>query len=62
MKSTESEDWKITQNQTPIRLVIRNREGIKTNHRIRYQNKEYIIESVVNNNGRSEILFVIITE
>ena len=51
-------------NETPIRFMIRYREGIKKKNNVKYQNKIYNIKSVTNDNGRNETLtiFAVSTE
>ncbi|WP_217971956.1 phage head closure protein [Staphylococcus xylosus] len=51
-------------NETPIRFMIRYREGITSKNNVKYQNKTYNIKSVTNDNGRNETLtiFAVSTE
>lgn len=48
-------------NKNPIRFIIRYREGIKNHHKVKYQGKEYNIESIANDNGMNRTLTIFAT-
>lgn len=58
IRGTESEVWKLTVNEEPIRFIIRYREGINTKQQVNYNGKEYNIQSVANDDGKNQTLTI----
>lgn len=48
-------------NKQPIRFIIRYRKGIEHHHKVKYQGKEYDIESIANDNGMNHTLTLFAT-
>lgn len=44
--------------QIPVRFIIRYRKGIDTHHHIKWDNKDFNIESIQNDNGLNETLTI----
>ncbi|MBH9580368.1 head-tail adaptor protein [Staphylococcus felis] len=42
----------------PIRFIIRYRDGIKTHHIVKYNGKEYKIESLANDDGKNHTITI----
>ena len=61
MKGHEYEQWKQTASEEPIRFIIRYRKGINTKQIVKYDNKEYTITSVTNDDGRNQTLTIFAT-
>ncbi|WP_285325319.1 phage head closure protein [Staphylococcus equorum] len=58
MKGSEYNIGGITASEEPTRFIIRYREGIETNQRIKWGNKDYNIHSVTNDDGRNQTLTI----
>lgn len=44
--------------EIPVRFIIRYREGIELNHRVKWKNEEYKIESLQNDDGQNHTLTI----
>lgn len=58
MKGSEYLLGNITANEEPTRFIIRYREGIETNQRIKWGSKDFNIHSVSNDNGMNQTLTI----
>lgn len=62
MKGHEYEQWQQTASEEPIRFIIRYRKGINTKQIVKYDNKEYVITSVANDDGKNHTLTIFATK
>ena len=61
MKGSEYNLGNVTANEEPTRFIIRYRKGIEHHHKVKYQGKEYDIESIANDNGMNHTLTLFAT-
>lgn len=61
MKGSEYLLNNVTASEEPTRFIIRYRQGIDTTQRIKWNGKNYNIESVANDNGMNRTLTIFAT-